>query len=316
MENTLLPQNDTRLLAPDNDPALVYISTLSESSRRVVWESLTKIADILTGGKISEPRAIPWGDLRYQHATLIRSFLHETMELSPATVNRELSFLRGVCKQAWLLGQMDGEDFHRLKAVPGIRNQSLPAGKMLTTGDIRALMTVCKDDKNEAKGVRDASIIAIMYICGLRRTEIVQLTLDNYNRDERLLSVISGKGNKDRRVPIGPAQRPLADWLIHRNGIEANELFLPVNRGGNLQKRKLSAQAIYNMANKRAEEAGISKFSPHDLRHTSISMWLDKTDAISVAQFAGHSSVNTTMRYDHRPDQDRIKTADQLFLPY
>mgnify|MGYP002351421843 FL=1 len=79
----------------------------------------------------------------------------------------------------------------------------------------------------------------------------------------------------------------------------------------------MTHQAIYNMLNKRIEQAGIKDFSPHDLRRTFISDMLDAgADIATVAKMVGHASVTTTARYDRRPEKAKQQAAELLSFPY
>lgn len=104
----------------------------------------------------------------------------------------------------------------------------------------------------------------------------------------------------------------LSDWLSAR-GMEPGPLFLPVNKAGKIGTKRLTNQAIYNMLRKRALEAGLTRFSPHDLRRTFVSDLLDAgADIATVAKMAGHASMQTTARYDRRPEE----AGRLLHVPY
>jgi len=100
-------------------------------------------------------------------------------------------------------------------------------------------------------------------------------------------------------------------------GTEPGPLFVPVNKGGRMELRPLSDQAVFLAVNKRAEQAGVDALSPHDFRRTFVSDLLDAgADIATVQKLAGHASVNTTARYDRRGDAAKRKAVALLHVPY
>jgi integrase len=155
-----------------------------------------------------------------------------------------------------------------------------------------------------------------MYTGGLRREEVITLDLANYDPESGRL-VILGKRQKERTAYlINGAADALADWLAIR-GAAAGPLFLAINKGGAIQPGRLTPQAVYNILAKRAAAASVAEFSPHDLRRTFVSDLLEAgADIATVAKMAGHSNVQTTARYDRRPEQAKQKAAGLLHVPY
>lgn len=301
-------------LALDQHPALVYLASLSAGSRRTMAQALDTIAEMLSGGALVM-LTLDWSALRYQHTAAVRSCLAETYK--PSTANKMLSALRGVLHHAWQLGQMSSEDYHRARDVGTVKGQTIPAGRDLGAGEIAALIDGCAQDPTAA-GARDAAIIALMYATGIRRASVVTLDMSDYDTDIHTVHVRTAKGHNDYLAHIAQdgAQRALADWLDVR-GDETGPLFWPVNKGGRMVNRRLSPQAIYNMLRKRAEQAGVDHFSPHDLRRTLAGDLLDAgADIVTVQKILGHAAVTTTARYDRRPEDVKRKAAGLIHVPY
>ena len=325
----------------DQNAAAVYISSLpSETGRRTQAQALRVIAQVLG----TDLDRLNWGALRDRHTAAIRAKIAQSY--SPATANKILSALRQTLKQTWLLGQMTAEEYSRAIQLESVKGETLPAGRELSTGEILALIITCQKDKNQNAGTRDAAIIGLMYAAGLRRDEVVRLSVENFDPDTGKL-FLTGKRNKQRTAYIiNGAADALNDWLTIR-GIQPGPLFVEVNKGGKilieresmivkpcrkirgveLPNKKagmriyrggaMTSQAIYNMLTKRAREACVKNFSPHDVRRTFISHLLDAgADIATVSRMAGHANVQTTARYDRRPEEVKRKAAELLHVPY
>lgn len=300
-------------VSADRHPAAVYLARLALRSRRTMRYALERLAGILTGGVLSAWQ-LDWGQLRYAHTAAVRAHLQDTC--LPATANLMLSALKGVLKEAWRLGYVEAETYHRTVDFAVVKSHTLPAGRALLAGEIRALFEVCGEDPTPA-GIRDAALLAVLYGLGVRRAEVVFLDLADWDAGARTLKVRRGKGRKDRmtHMPQG-AVAPLLAWLEVRGPAEG-ALFMPVRKDGVVQLRRMTDQAVLNILVKRAKEARIERFSPHDLRRTFISDLLDAGADISAVQgLAGHANVQTTARYDRRGDAMKRKTADLLHIPY
>jgi integrase/recombinase XerD len=337
----------------DTNPAAVYIASLpAATGQRTQAQALRVIASILG----TDINYLNWSALRYQHTAVIRARIAQAY--APATANKILSALRQTLKQSWLLGQMTAEEYNRAIELDPVSGETLPAGRELSQGEILALMNACQNDQKTnpntgiktgertSAGTRDAAIIGLMYAAGLRRDEVVSLSLDAYDPGTGML-LVTAKRNKQRTAYItNGAAEAIKDWLAIR-GNQPGPLFVEVNKGGKvLIERKemrvkpfrkiggvdvpnkkagqtiyrggpMTSQAIYNMLAKRAKEAGINDFSPHDIRRTFISHLLDAgADIAIVSKMAGHANIQTTARYDRRPEEAKRKAAQLLHVPY
>ncbi|AFZ15681.1 integrase family protein (plasmid) [Crinalium epipsammum PCC 9333] len=293
-------------------PAAVYLSQLAPSSRRTMRQALNAIAQLLTAGQC-DVMTLDWSKLRYQHTAALRSVFME--KYAPATANRMLCALRRVLKEARRLKLIDSEDYADSSDISTIRGSRLPRGRALTNEEISKLIEVCILDPTPA-GLRDAAMIAIL-MAGLRRAEVVGMSLSDFNPITGALIVRRGKGNQDRITYLPPgAKESVEDWLVIR-GSEPGALLCPVNSAGRITIRQMSDQVVMNMLIKRASEAGIERAAPHDLRRTFISDLLDSgADLLTVQKLAGHANPATTALYDRRGEEVKMKAVGKLKVPY
>lgn len=297
----------------DRHPAAVYLARLAPGSRRTMRQALDTVAEVLTGGRC-DLETMPWPSVRYSHAQAIRALLAE--KYAPKTASKVLSALRGVLRECWRLGYMDAETYHRTIDVETVKGERLLAGRALSDGELRALFEVCAEEDGPL-APRDAALLAILFGCGLRRAEATALDVADFDRETGALSVRRGKGNKARVVyAAGAAHQAIIDWLGVR-GMEPGPLLHPVAKGGRVQRRRLTAQAVLWRVQHLADRAGVARFSPHDARRTFISTLIDSgADLVTIQHLAGHANVQTTARYDRRGDEAKKKAAGLVHVPY
>ncbi|WP_121666651.1 site-specific tyrosine recombinase XerD [Mesonia aquimarina] len=171
-------------------------------------------------------------------------------------------------------------------------------------------------DLSKPEGERNKAIIETLYSCGLRVTELVNLKISDLFFEEGFIKV-SGKGNKERFVPISNYTTKLIE--TYRNKIRVHisikkqfEDTLFLNRRGG----KLSRAMIFTIVKRLAEEAQLNKkISPHTFRHSFASHLLENgADLRSIQQMLGHESITTTEIYMHT-DRSQLKKAIQKFHP-
>ena len=272
-------------------------------------QSLDGIASLLTHGEC-DADTLNWAVLTYQHTAALQASLLEMN--SPATVKKKISALRGVLGEARKLKLMDAESYEAAVSLPKIKDNAKLRGRALSQGEIKSLIEKCQDDRS-SQGVRDLALIAILRGCGLRRAEVVKLELKDFDAETGALQVIQGKGGKDRTVylPEGAIDF-VQDWLQVR-GNAPGALLCPVRKGGEIQIRKMTPQAVLLILQKRATEAGVESFSPHDFRRTFCSDLLDAgVDIVTVQKLAGHASPVTTAKYDRRGEEVKRRAVQKL----
>lgn len=292
-------------------PAGVYLASLAEGSRKAMSGALALVSESISGSR--NFHTFDWSSLRYEHLAAIRGEL--AGRHSPAYANKILSAVKGAMKAAWRLGMMSSDDYHRAADVRPVAGSRVAAGRALESGELVALFSSCSGDG--PVNIRDAALLAVLYGGGLRRAELAGLDLHQWNGADGSLTVI-GKGNKERIIYLSAAgARLVARWLEIRGGA-AGPLFLPVasKRRSAFTDRRMTPQAVLYILQRRADLAKVAKFSPHDLRRSFISTLLDAgADIVTVQRMVGHSKVETTARYDRRPEQVKRKAAELIHIP-
>lgn len=309
----------------DRNPAVVYIASLTcqNSKESMLW-CLNLAASTLTNGKF-DGLDLNWSKLRYQHLAALKSRLLQpaqrngsTKAYSFSTVNMLLSAIRGDIKECWRLNQISDSDYMRLTSEKGVRGKSRPIGRSISLEEKIRIFQVCESDKNVIAGIRDGAILAILLGGGLRRSEISDLDLRDWQEKDSLLIVRRGKGRRYREVPVGQiVHEAVCDWMSLREN-EPGPMFIHVHKSGRFIYKRLKAEGIYTVIVKRQEEAKIDPpISPHDFRRTFITDLLEAgVDLVRVSKLAGHSDVSTTTNYDRRDLKALKEAAETLELPY
>jgi len=171
-------------------------------------------------------------------------------------------------------------------------------------------------DLSTPEGTRNRAILEILYSCGLRVSELTELTLSQLYFDIGFLKVI-GKGNKERFVPIGKdAIKYTKMYLEHiRNHLDipkGYENYVFLNRRG----KNLSRVFIFLVIKELAQKIGLKKnISPHTFRHSFATHLLEGgADLRAIQEMLGHESITTTEIYTHL-DKDYLRQTIQQFHP-
>ena len=219
--------------------------------------------------------------------------LHD-IGISPRSQCRILSGVRAFYRFLFVDGWVDSDPSELLES-PQI-GEHLP--EVLSTEEVDILEQAI--DLSKWEGHRNKAIIEVLFSCGLRVSELVNLKLSNLYLDEEFLRV-EGKGRKERLVPISPrAIKELGYWFDDRCRMDikpGEEDYVFLNRRG----AHLTRTMILIMIKRLAEEAGIHKtISPHTLRHSFATALLEGgADLRAIQAMLGHESIGTTEIYTH-----------------
>ena len=246
-----------------------------------------------------------WNDVKAED---LQRYLAAQSEvgLSPRTVFHNLAVFRSFYKFLLTeeLVQHDPAEMVEFPKLP----KRLP--DVLSREEVARLIESAKEDS--VQGIRDRSILELLYACGLRVSELTGLKLDPLHIEEGLL-VALGKGKKERVVPMHDAAR---DWLkkylaqsrplLDKSGASP---YVYLNRQG----KKLSRQSVFKMIKKMAAKAGVrTSISPHIFRHSFATHLLEGGADLRIVQILlGHADISATQIYTHLDRQRLLKEYDE-----
>ena len=214
-------------------------------------------------------------------------FLHD-QKYAPSSIMRKIAALKGFFRWAC------SNELCTVNPTITLEQPKLPKHlpKVLTLNEIE---TILKSNLT----LEEHLIIELLYSCGLRVSELVNLTVGNINLSSKYI-ICKGKGDKERMIPIGEiAKKVVTKYLEERKmivdkfGLNTNRLLLKGN--GNFVTR----QDIYKLIHQKGMEIG-KNISPHTLRHSFATHLLENgADLRIVQELLGHSDVSTTQLYTH-----------------
>ena len=232
-------------------------------------------------------------DVSLQDLQTFAAGLHD-VGIGPRSQCRILSGVRSFYRFLVMDGYMDSDPTELLESP--VLGEHLP--EFLTPNEVDTLKESI--DLSKPEGHRNRAIIEVLFSCGLRVSELVNLQFSQVYADERFLRVF-GKGSKERLVPISElALKEIEYYLPWRNSLKikpGEEDYVFLNRRG----AHLTRTMILIMLKEQAQIAGIQKtISPHTLRHSFATALLEGGADLRVIQaLLGHESIGTTEIYTH-----------------
>ena len=183
--------------------------------------------------------------------------------------------------------------------MKGAPRHGVRAGNWLTREQARLLLQA--PDRRTLKGKRDYAVLALLIGCGLRRTELAQLTLEILQQREGrwVLVDLEGKGRRVRTVPVPGWVKVAIDEWIAAAAIANGRLLRAINKGGTVWGEGVDERAVWTIVEANARGlADAGKLGPHDLRRTCAKLCRGAGGEIEQIQLLlGHASIQTTERY-------------------
>ena len=239
-------------------------------------------------GSLETIDEVSYGEIRAWIVSLIQS------GNTPRTVNRKLSALRSYYKFLLRIGSIPVSPLKEHKALKTDTKVALP----FSQEEIQRLLAA-DFFPEEYTGVLQRTVIQLLYYTGIRRSELIELKVQDVDLSEGLMKVL-GKRNKERLLPLLPEIKTQLSQLLEQQKqyqiSRESEHFFVNSRG-----KKLSEAFVYETVKKYFSEVTTKiKKSPHVLRHSFASHLLDQGAGINaIKELLGHSSVAATQHYTH-----------------
>lgn len=215
-------------------------------------------------------------------------------KLAPSTINVRLSALKSFVDYARQAEQCN----FNLADVTCLKVESYGDTTGIAVSGFREMLQI--PDRSTIKGIRDYAILRLLWDNALRRNEICSLDVGDFDKSGRLFILGKGKIQKSQ-IDLSPATTiAIAQWLAARNNYRSDDpLFTSLDRRS--KGHRLDGSTIYRLVRESSKAAGIDKVvSPHRIRHSAITAYLDASDGnIRAAQgLSRHANLNTLNRYD------------------
>lgn len=280
-----------------------YEKGLSKNTQLSYRNDLLKFSNYLTKKKILNLNSLNRNDIRNYLLKL------KSDGLKPSSISRHIVSIRKFFEYLLQEGLIS-EDPSALIHSPKIW-KNIP--ETLSVNEVTTLLSYISSLKNYRHAFRDKVMIELSYACGLRVSELVNLKLNSIYFEESYIQV-TGKGKKDRLIPINKSTLIIIDEYIKterlKYNIDDNHLFLSQH------KKFLTRQRIWQIIKKHIKNAGIIKnISPHTLRHSFATHLLENGGTLrAIQEMLGHSNISTTEIYTHI-EKNRLKNIHEKFHP-
>ena len=278
-----------RLPDLDHSKMAVLNSLPSPGSRRVYLFAINQFI----AWYCSEPR------LAFNRIVAVRyrNYL-ESRRLAANTINQQLAAVRRLAHEAADSGLLSPDLAAGISRVKGVKQLGQRSGNWLSLEQSSEVLNHTRGEHLRQK--RDYAMLALLFGCGLRRSELVGLEMSDVQVRQGHWAIVDliGKGGHIRTVPIPHwAKQALDEWTMGA-GITAGRIFRRVSRTGKVWGKGISQNVVWYVVKSCCEKAGLERIAPHDLRRTCAKLCHSSGGELEQIQFLlGHASVQTTERY-------------------
>jgi integrase len=283
---------------------------LSENSRRAYKHAMVDFAAFLLQKVGQEPPEESIQILK-KATPLLSSVKFQVVEyrermrdsgFQPSTINLRLSAINAMFKRMRRIGLIQ-ENPATPDLVQRMHVTNVSTTEGLSPEEAEKILRMCHEEQS-LRGKRDMALFAVMMHNGLRRSEAIQLNINNFREIKGTPTyTLTVKGSKTLTIEfIGPVWEAIKKWLEAAN-IRSGPVFRKIHKTRygieKVQEKRLTASGVYDIIRTRAKNAGIEKnIHPHSMRHTYATLALLSGVPIQEVQISmGHSNTNTTFRY-------------------
>lgn len=224
-----------------------------------------------------------------------------------SSIRREVTTI----KNFFLFLEREGIEINLINHKVSTPECASPLRTYLTQNEMKIFIDSI--EKSTDKGIEERVVIYLLYYCGLRVSELIELTTNNINEQDQVIKVL-GKGNKERYLPFkDEVLEAIKDYM---NNIRCNRNFKRMNKNLLLNKHgnPVTRSYIYKIVQEVALRSGINKnIHPHTLRHSFATHLIENGAELRVVQdMLGHEQATTTQIYTHL-SEDKLLEAYDLF---
>ncbi len=230
--------------------------------------------------------------LEESHYTHIRSWIVVlgTENISNSSINRKMSSLKSFYKFLVKIKTIDVSPLQKHRSLKVPKRVNVP----FTQKEINEVLSIFNNDKSFIS-LRNKLIIELLYVTGVRRSELIELKLGNIDLEQNAIKVL-GKRNKERYIPLlKTLQVSIKEYIIKRKEIDSLNDFLFISEKG----KKIYGTLVYRLINNYFSSVTTKvKKSPHVLRHAFATHLINEgADLNAVKELLGHSSLASTQIY-------------------
>jgi len=302
----------------DTDPDVIeqlLSDTRSPNTKRAYEKDLKDFFLFISGRSLSQNLVLEFLHLEQRHAVAVvlkyKAHLVNVKKLAEATVNRRLSAIKSLSA----MGRKLGVCVYTLEDVKGEKVESYRDTTGITPADFSKVLGLV--DRTTLKGKRDYAILRLLWDNALRRSEVCNLNIGDFNAQSSTLSIL-GKGKGTQKTVVDLSRKTveaIADWLIAggRTSKLKQPLFTVIAYNG--KGKRLTGEAIRRLVSELSKASGITKqMSPHRVRHSSITTVLDKNNGNyrATQRFSRHAKPDTVMKYDDNRSKLQKQMTDIL----